>query len=178
MRLQMVRISALVVLGLGLVAGKAWAQSPTVAIETEYLMTLEAPLDPAFQPVGQRVVVNVPAGGTVHGPKINGTIIPPTGDWLIPMPDGSSRLDVRGTIKTDDGEFIFFEYNGVIVSSKEVNDRFGKGEVISSKDEYFVTAPRFTTASKKYEWINQLQAIGKMVSVQNTKIKYDIFVVR
>jgi hypothetical protein len=32
-----------------------------------------------------------------------------------------------------------------------------KGEVITSKDEYFVTAPRFTTASKKYEWIDHLQ---------------------
>ena len=59
-----------------------------------------------------------------------------------------------------------------------MNDRFSKGEVISSQDEYFVTAPRFTTASKKYEWINQLQAIGKMVSVRNTKIKYGILTVR
>ena len=42
-------------------------------VETEYLMTLEAPLDPAFQPVGERLVVNVPAGGTVHGPKISRT---------------------------------------------------------------------------------------------------------
>jgi hypothetical protein len=47
-----------------------------------------------------------------------------------------------------------------------VNDRFAKGEVITSKDEYFVTAPRFTTASKKYGWINHLQAVGKMVAVQ------------
>jgi hypothetical protein len=31
-----------------------------------------------------------------------------------------------------------------------------KGEVITSKDEYFVTAPRFTTASKKYEWIDSV----------------------
>jgi hypothetical protein len=85
---------------------------------------------------------------------------------------------VRATIKTDDGELILVEYNGVIVSSKEVMDRFNKGEVTTSNDEYFVTAPRFTTASKKYEWINQLQAVGKMVSIKNTSIKYDIFAVR
>lgn len=173
MRLPVVQIA--VVLGFGVIGG-ASAQ-PTVTIETDYLMTLEAPLDPAFQPVGGRLVVNVPPGGTVHGPKINGKLISPAGDWLVPQPDGTLRLDVRGTIKTDDGELILVEYNGVIVASKEVTDRFNKGEVITSKDEYFMTAPRFTTASKKYEWINQLQAVGKMVSLQNTKITYDIFVV-
>ena len=114
----------------------------------------------------------------MHGPKINGTIIPPAGDWLIPMPDGTFRLDVRATIKTDDGEIIFLEYNGVIVPTKEAMDRYGKGDVLTAKDEYFVTAPRFTTASKKYEWLNQLQAVGKMVTSQATKIKYDIFAVR
>jgi hypothetical protein len=171
-----IRIAAsIVALGISLVGGGASAQSPTVMVETEYLMTLEAPLDPAFQPVGERLVVNVPAGGTVHGPKISGTLIPPAGDWLTPQPDGTLRLDVRTTIKTDDGELILVEYNGVIVPTKESNDRFNKGEVLTSKDEYFITAPRFTTASKKYEWINQIQAVGKMVTLQNTKIKYDIF---
>ena len=58
-----------------------------------------------------------------------------------------------------------------------MNDRFAKGEVITSKDEYFVTAPRFTTASKKYGRINHLQAVGKMVAVQSTKVTYDIFAV-
>jgi len=29
------------------------------------------------------------------------------------MPDGSRRLDVRFTIKTDDNEFIFVEYGGI-----------------------------------------------------------------
>ena len=77
---------------------------------------------------------------------------------------------MRATIKTDDGELIFTEYSGVIVPTKELNDRFAKGEVIKSDEEYFIVAPKFTTASKKYEWINQIQAVGKMISVQNTKI--------
>jgi hypothetical protein len=137
-------------------------------------MTLEAQID-APQAVGQRVVVNVP-GGTVHGPKINCVVIPPGGDWFTPMPDGTLRLDVRLTIKTDDGELILVEYGGVVVPTKDGGERFNKGEQISSQDAYFITAPRFTTASKNYEWLNQIQAVGKMVSVQATKmVKYDIF---
>jgi hypothetical protein len=169
-------VLASLLLGFAISGGGASAQSPTVSIETEYLMTLEGVLEPA-QPVGQRLIVNVPTG-SVHGPKVNGSLIPPTGDWLIPMADGSLRLDVRGTIKTDDGEFIFVEYSGVIVPTKEIMDRFGKGEVITSKEEYFITAPKFSTTSKKYEWLNHIQAVGKMVSVQNTKVKYDVFAVR
>jgi hypothetical protein len=94
------------------------------------------------------------------------------------MPDGSFRLDVRATIKTDDGELIFIEYGAIAVPSKEAMDRFNKGEVITAKDAYWISTPRFTTVSKKYASLNHLQAVGKMVSLQKTRIKYDLFAVR
>jgi len=161
--------------------GRLSAGGPTVSVETEYLGTLEAQLEPA-QAVGSRLILNVP-GGTIQGPKIDGTIVQPAADWLMPMPDGSLRLDVRTTIKTSDGEFILVEYNGVIVPSKEVSDRLSKGEVITAKDEYFLTAPRFTTASENYDWLNydwlnKVQAVGKMVTLSQKGIKYDLFIVR
>jgi hypothetical protein len=82
-------------------------------------------------------------------------------------------------IKTDDGEIILVTYSGAFAASKEVNDRFNNGEVLTSKDAYFITAPQFTTGSKKYDWLNQIQAVGKMVSIQRgVKIKYDWFIVR
>ena len=73
----------------------------------------------------------------------------------------TESVDVPGTIKTDDDELIFVENNGVIVPTKEVMDRLGAGEVIKSTDEYFITAPCFTTASKKYAWLNRTQAVGR-----------------
>lgn len=82
----------------------------------------------------------------------------PAGDWLTVLPDGSLRLDVRATIKTDDGEIILVTYSGAIAASKEVNDRLNNGEVLTFKDEYFITAPQFTTGSKKYDWLNQIQS--------------------
>jgi hypothetical protein len=68
--------------------------------------------------VGARYIFNI-TGGTIQGPKINGTLVAPSGDWGMPMPDGGYRLDVRASIKTNDGEFIFVEYNGVVVASKD-----------------------------------------------------------
>jgi hypothetical protein len=126
------------------------------------LGTPEAQIDPA-QAVGARFIFNV-TSGTIQGPKINGTVVGPSGDWGMPMPDGSFRLDVRSTIKTNDGAFIFVEYNGVVFASKEETGRFFKGDTITAKDEYFLTAPRFTTASKTYDWLNKVQAVGKMVT--------------
>jgi hypothetical protein len=155
---------------------RALAEGPTVSVETAYLGTLELQVA-SPQAVGQRMVFNIP-GGTIKGPKISGTIVEPSGDWATPMPDGSLRLDVRATIKTDEGEFILIEYNGMIVAPKEVSDRMMKGEEVTYKDEYFLSAPRFTTASKTYDWLNKTQAIGKMVTLKGGNLKYDIFSVR
>ena len=138
--------------------------------------TLEVQFD-APQAVGPVLIFNTPEG-TLKGPKINGTLVAPSGDWINVMPDGTLRLDVRASLKTDDGELILVTYNGIIVPNKDATDRLNKGEVITSNDEYFLTTPRFTTASKTYDWLNKVQAVGKMVALQRGKVKYDVFLVR
>ena len=163
-----------VVMTLMTVSAAAQELKPTVELRPEYLMTLEVMMD-IPQLVGARRVVNV-TGGTLRGPKINGTLVSPSGDWLYNMPDGSSRLDVRLMVKTDDNELIFMEYGGVMAFPKEAAERLNKGEVVTHADGYFMVAPRFTTASTKYAWLNHVQAVGKMVSLQRGHaIKYDIF---
>ena len=60
-------------LGLAATVSEAPAQEPSVSIQTEYLGTLEVQLD-APQAVGPVLIFNVP-GGTLKGPKINGTVV-------------------------------------------------------------------------------------------------------
>jgi len=163
-----------VVVALMTVSASAQELKPAVELRPEYLMTLEVMMD-LPQLVGARRVVNV-SGGTLRGPKINGTLVAPSGDWLYNMPDGSSRLDVRLMVKTDDNELIFMEYGGVMAFPKDAAERLNKGELVTHADGYFMVAPRFTTASDKYAWLNHVQAVGKMVSLQRGHtIKYDIF---
>jgi hypothetical protein len=157
------------------------APTPTVSIESEYLGTLDIELDPS-QPVGPRFIVNV-RSGTLRGPKINATIVPPAGDWLVPMPDGSLRIDVRASLKTDDGDFILYEANGVIERTPEVAERLARGERITSNESYFIATPRFSTTSQKYGWLNRLQMVAKLVSIerppaQQGKLIYEVFIVR
>jgi hypothetical protein len=154
----------------------------TTRIETEYLMTYLAPIDAPVVIDGALQIFNVPSGGWAKGPKINGTLLAPGGDWLRTMPSGVFRLDVRATVRTDDGADIYVSYNGVIQYSAESAERLAKGEVLTDKDiPYFVTAPTFQTSSEKYAWLNGVQAVGKMVELKagvGGYVKYDVFIVR
>jgi len=172
---MLMRIAFLLVVTLSATIGLTEELKPTVEVRGEYLMTLEALLDPG-QFLANRRVVNMPSGGTVRGPRINGTIVAPSGDWLFLQPDGSARLDVRLMIKTDDNELILMEYGGVMAFPKDAAERLSRGELLTYADGYLLTAPRFTTGSTKYAWLNHVQAIGKMATFQRGRaIKYDIF---
>ena len=151
----------------------------TTTISTEYLMTLYAPLDAGQEIDSSLGINNVRSGGWVKGPRINGKLVAPGGDWARALPSGASRLDVRATIKTDDGALIFISYNGVYKSSEETEARAAKGVVLTSKDVYFMIAPTMQTSAKNYDWLNAVQCIGKMVSYQSDSyVKYDNFVIR
>lgn len=176
----MVRGGLFVILSV-LAAASGIAGAQTTEITTEYLMTLYAPLDPPQRIDNTLFIYNVRDGGWVKGPKISGKLLAPQGDWLRAMPGGSYRLDVRGTFKTDDGALVYIAYNGIISQSKESFDRLMKGETLTSKDLYFITAPTMQTSSDKYAWLNHVQCVGKIIEVklsENRFVKYDIFIVR
>lgn len=151
----------------------------TTKVSMEYLMTLYAPFDSVQEIDSSLEVNNVRPGGWVKGPRINGTLLAPMGDWSHALPSGVFRLDVRGTIKTDDGALIYITYNGTYRASEEAEARASKGEVLTSKDMYFVIAPTLQTSAKKYDWLNAVQCVGKMASYKNDAyVKYDIYIVR
>ena len=162
-------------------AGAASAAGPEATIQTEYLMTLHAPLDPP-QAIDQGLLIfNVQQGGWFEGARLKGKLLAPGADWLRVMPSGVMRLDVRATIQTDDGELIYVSYGGAIQCSKEQADRLNSGQQLKAGDCYFVTAPTFQTRSEKYGWLNGLQAVGKMISLkvgEGGHVRYDIFAVK
>jgi hypothetical protein len=154
----------------------------TTRIETEYVMTYLAPLDLPIAVDGSLQIFNVKPGGWVKGPRINGTFVAPGGDWLRTMPSGVFRLDVRGSIRTDDNADIYVSYNGIMQHSEKSVERLMRGEVLTDADvPYFVTAPTFQTSSPKYAWLNGVQAVGKMLELnvgESGYVKYDVFIVR
>jgi Protein of unknown function (DUF3237) len=132
-------------------------------LKTELLCEMGVTLGEARElgatPHGNRRIVPV-TGGTFTGPKLTGEVLPGGGDWLSVRPDGASELDVRITLRTDDGHLIYVSYRGIVTASPEVIQRRARGEAVDPSEVYFRTTPVFETGSEKYGWLNRIVAVG------------------
>ena len=135
----------------------ASAQTPASALESEFLLELLLDVDAQIG-AGHTSIAPV-TGGTFSGPGIAGTVHPGGADWITRV-SGHSSLDVRITLETDDGEFIYMSYTGIISSGEN--------------GLYWRVRPIFQTASEKYDWLNHTVFIGKNKQVPG-KVAYDIF---
>ena len=130
-----------------------------------FVLTLNVPKieDLGVTPYGARKIATVVAG-TFAGDRLRGTVQPsPGGDWLLLRSDGVLCLDVRMTLKTDDGDLIYMRYKGMRHGPKDVMERLNKGEVVDPALYYFRSVPVFETSSVKYGWLNRavFVAIGR-----------------
>jgi len=130
----------------------------------EYLMTYRADLKPAVAvgavPSGSRQIFDV-SGGTFQGPRLKGKLHASGADWLLIGNDGVGRLDVRGTLETDDGALIYMQYNGVLQMNEAFVRAMSQGGETGFGDCYFMTQPRFETGAENYAWLNSVVAIGE-----------------
>ena len=133
------------------------------ALNAEFLfevsVDLEQPQSVGATPHGSRQIFYV-KGGSFEGPKLRGEVLPGGGDWFLMRPDGAGELDVRGTLRTDDGHLIYTNYRGIIQASPEVAQRLLKGKTVDPSEYYFRTAPFYETGSEKYGWLNRLVTVG------------------
>ena len=81
-------------------------------------------------------------------------------DWQTVRSDGSTTLDVRLLLKTDDDVTITMSYRGVRHGPAEVIQRLEKGEIVEPSSYYFRIGPIFEAPNGRYEWLNRLMAIG------------------
>lgn len=110
-------------------------------------------------PFGERRIAPV-LGGRFEGPKLKGMVEEGGSDWLLVRPDGTTQLNVRLTLKTDDGHLIGMTYRGYRHGPAAVIERLSRGETVDPSQYYFRTAPFFETASDKYGWLNRIVAVA------------------
>src|SRR6266550_2822418 len=111
-------------------------------------------------PQGTRTIVQL-VGGRFEGPRLKASVQTPAGDWITNRADGSYRLDVRLTLKTDDGAVILVTYNGI-------GQTTDGGASLRS-------APLFETGDSRYSWLTRLQAVGLGERVGTAAVTYDIY---
>ena len=113
-------------------------------------------------PQGTRTIVQI-LGGRFEGPRLKATVQTPAGDWITNRADGSYRLDVRMTLKTDDGALILVTYNGIGQTTPAGASLRG--------------APLFESGDQRYAWLTRLQAVSVGERV-GTDVKYNVYALK
>lgn len=142
-------------------------QSPLDALPVKFLGTLTATTNDIERvvvpggPSGTRVIATV-SEATLEGPNIKASLPKgvAAGDWLTIGADGSMSLDVRASLRTEDGADIYTYYTGV---GKRVGDEM-----------QIRSTPRFETSDERYSWLNTVQAVG-IGRIVEQGVVYDIY---
>ena len=163
-----------------LVCPLARGEDEPLPLRSEFLMQMSAELEDSQQvgetPVGGRRIVYVKSG-RFAGAALKGQVLPGGGDWVLVRKDGVSQLDVRITLRTDDGALIYVTYRGISTMTPEVRQRILNGEVVNPSEYYFRTTPVFETAAEKYAWLNKLVAVG-VGRRTRTGVEYSVYAIK
>ena len=121
-------------------------------IEFVPLCTMTVDLEPTLAigtgPAGDRSVGGI-RGVTVAGERLNGTLAgAAAADWLV-RTGAVGVIDVRMTLRTEDGALIYVSYGGRLDLSNPAAGMFA------------YVAPVFETGDPRYAWLNKVQAAGK-----------------
>ncbi len=135
-------------------------------LDQQHLMTLNLQIDFGSVsviggiPAGLRRIVPV-SGGTFTGDRVNGEVLPGGNDWVINRPDGVMMIDVRLTLKTDDGALIYLTYQGRFLGEMSVMAKLGKGEALKPEEYSLLMSAKFECGNEKYQWLNNVIAVGR-----------------
>lgn len=109
-------------------------------------------------PLGIRRILHMKRG-LFSGPRLKGELLS-GGDWLLARRDGIAQLDIRITLRTDDGKLIYVDSRGISDIAPEIRTRIERGENVDPADYYFRTFLMFETAAEIYRWLNRLVGVG------------------
>ncbi len=132
------------------------------SLPVRHLCDLHVELEPARvigTPAGTRLSF-IAKGGRVNGPDLKGEVLPGGGDWLRVGNDRVGQVDVRVTLRTEDGVLIHFESGGVVSVPDDGLLRLSAGEAIPFEETYIRTTPRFETSDERYSWLGRIVTIG------------------
>merc|ERR1719491_639639 len=101
--------------------------------------------------------------GSIVGPRLNATVVPPSADWLLLKPDGIIALDVKLLLKTNDGEYIHQTITGRSVRDPK-----------NPSNSNLRVLALFETSSDKYKWLGHTALFG-IGTKEGNKITVDYY---
>ena len=134
------------------------------SLSQKHLMTMSLAVDfgaitrIGATPAGTRGIASV-TGGKFEGDRLVGNVLGGS-DWFVVRPDGIMAIDVRMTLKTDDGASIYLAYQGRLSASPANMTRFNKGEILSPEDYSLTVTAKLECGHPKYQWLNDVVCVG------------------
>jgi Protein of unknown function (DUF3237) len=125
--------------------------------------------------LGRRRIVPI-TGGRFEGPLLNGEILDNGADWQVVADDGSTVVDTRYLLRTDDGALVYLRTHGYRHGPPEVLARLTAGEEVDPTDYYFRIHLNFETASADHAWLNHAVAVGSALRLPDAVV-YDAYLV-
>src|SRR5215472_19368925 len=127
----------------------------TPAIETRYVFTITAHIDPVVSAgdigYGVRRIVPI-VGGEVRG-EVNGKVCPFGADFQIVRPNELIELEAKYALQTDDGAVVYVENKGIRFGPVDLLQKLKRGEPVDPALVYCRTVPKFETGHEKYRWL-------------------------
>ncbi|ASP34255.1 DUF3237 domain-containing protein [Labrenzia sp. VG12] len=107
---------------------------------------------------GTRRIVPI-TGGSVSG-NISGKVLDLGADWQTTLADGSTDIDTRYAVQTDNGAVIEIVNKGVRHGPPEVLGALARGEDVDPALYYFRTSARLETGDERFTWVNRTIFVG------------------
>ncbi len=98
-------------------------------------------------------------GGTVSGPRLNGTVLPGGGDWSSTR-GRVCQLDARYLLRAEDGAVIDIVNRGYYHPAPDSPDQYDGDLKVSEIGHYYRTSPVFRTDAPAHRWLAETVFVG------------------
>jgi hypothetical protein len=141
----------------------------------EYTATFVTPVSMGNGPLGERIIADL-TGGHFEGPNMKGKVRASGADWALVGPDGNLRLDVRAVFETEDGASIYVTYRARMEATEAIQEALEGGGATNFGDNYFISQLQFETGDERYQWLNNLMAVGEG-KLKPNEVTYRVYAV-
>ncbi len=135
------------------------SSSPQLEFALELRVNIGPTIDLGVSSSGRRRTVPI-LGGSFHGPRMAGRVLPGGADWQFVERDGLTLVDAHYVLETEDAVRIEVRNQGIRHGSREVLDRIAAGAPVQASEYYFRTAPRFYPPDGHYDWLKRSVFVG------------------
>ncbi|OQR61510.1 hypothetical protein B6E66_24320 [Streptomyces maremycinicus] len=108
---------------------------------------------------GERTEFTPITGGTVQGPRLQGTVLAGGGDWSDTR-GTVCALEARYLLRADDGAVIDIVNRGYYHEQADSADLYDGDVRLAEAGTYFRTAPVFRTDAPRHRWLARTVFVG------------------